>query len=66
MGQMPLDEGADEDGVHFLGTEDVQQLAEVGGLFLLIADVDAFEAHGLQPPYSMISSSRAPWSAAPR
>src|SRR5262245_9000531 len=39
------DEGACESGVDALGGEDVQQLAQVGGLLLLVADVVAVEPH---------------------
>ncbi len=41
MGQLPLNEGADEGGVHALRIESVQELAHVGGMLLLIADVVA-------------------------
>jgi hypothetical protein len=46
VGQVPLDKGAGEGGVHALGTEDVQEVAQIGGLLLLIADVVALEPHG--------------------
>ena len=43
--QAVADEGADEGGVDPLYGEDVQQLAQVGGLLLLVADVVAVEPH---------------------
>ena len=43
--QAVADEGAHEGGVDSLRGEDVQQLAQVGGLLLLVADVVAVEPH---------------------
>jgi hypothetical protein len=43
--QAVADEGAHEGGVDPLRGEDVQQLAQVGGLLLLVADVVAVEPH---------------------